>query len=135
MLLLLALAATPLPGSWEVTVTLEGGPRGTVTKTATVCLDDAAVADMPLGLRRAVMASERSGPPLTCTPEDLALTPTAGTWTASCQGPFGAAKGPASGAWSESTWSTESRLEVDMYVRTITLQERMAAKRVGACAG
>jgi hypothetical protein len=130
-----ALAANPLPGSWEVNVTLQGGPPGTVTKTATVCLDDAAVADLPLGLRRAVLATQGSGPPLTCAPENLALTPTGGTWTASCQGPFGAAKGPASGAWTESTWSTDTKLEVDLFLRSLTLTERMAARRVGSCGG
>jgi Protein of unknown function (DUF3617) len=127
--------ATPGAGSWELSMTMEGGPRAAAPRTGIVCLAADALAAAPEQTLIDAAARQGSGEraPPRCTLRDIRRDGAGTAWQAQCEGPMGAMQGVGTGTLGPESASLQQTFQVKAPVGSMTLKQTIGARRLGAC--
>jgi hypothetical protein len=128
--------ALPTGGLWELTIAMEGAPRGGTPQTLRACLATEALAAAPE--RTLIDAAGRQGQsqgraPLTCEVRDVQRAGTQSTWQAVCEGPRGPMKGTGSGTLAADAAQLQQAFALKGPLGAMNLKQVVDARRVGAC--
>jgi Protein of unknown function (DUF3617) len=125
--------AAPSGGWWEMRVTLEAAPTGSGTHTQQACLLAEQLARAPE--RSFFEASRRQGERAPrCEWRQLERSAEGrARWQASCDSPFGAAKGQGHAVIGSDSAQLSQQVTLDTPLGSRTVAQRIEARRIGAC--
>jgi hypothetical protein len=128
------------PGQWDVSVDMQGMPKGGGTKTGKVCFKpESLAAGQENAMIEAAMIvsqpadtdkkSERQ-----CNLSDIQRDSNGSRWKSSCQGPRGSMQGAGSGVFNPDSAQMSQNFEVSTPMGKRNLTQTITAKRIGECA-
>jgi Protein of unknown function (DUF3617) len=125
----------PAGGLWELSMTLEGAPSGSGTRSAQACLAADALARAPeQTLFEAAPRQSGSGrAPPKCEWRDLRREAGQSAWQSVCEGPMGTMQGSGSGTLSADAAQLQQSFTVKAPFGSLQLKQTLAARRVGSC--
>lgn len=125
----------PSAGLWELSLTMEGGPRGGGPRSGTACLAADAMAAAPE--QTLFEAAGRQGDshraPPKCEFRDVQRNAANTSWQAMCEGPMGQMRGTGNGALGAESADLQQTFNVKAPVGAMTFKQTLRARRVGSC--
>jgi hypothetical protein len=120
-------------GQWEITQSMEGGPKRRDATKKSACLNDVALAQPEVSFRKAVTNGRRDVPG--CKVADVTRFAGGVTWSASCDNPRGGAPIPALGKanYSATDYESVQTLNLETPFGKFDLKETIRANYLGVC--
>jgi hypothetical protein len=144
LLLLIPLAAQspsvvaqtlPSAGMWELSVTMEGGPKGGGPRGGKACLATDALANAPEQtlFEAAGRQGDSSRAPPKCEFRDIKRDAANTSWQSTCEGPMGKMQGSGGGALGAESADLQQTFNVKAPIGSMTVKQTLRARRVGSC--
>jgi Protein of unknown function (DUF3617) len=127
--------AQPLPsaGLWELSMTLEGAPSGSGTRSAQACLAADTLARAPEQTLFEAAPRQSGRTPPKCEWRELRREAGQSAWQSVCEGPMGAMQGSGSGTLSADAAQLQQSFTVKAPFGSLQLKQTLAARRLGSC--
>lgn len=125
----------PSAGMWELSMTIEGAPRGGGLRSGQACLAAEALALAPEQtlIEAAGRQGDRSREPPKCEFRDIKRDAASTSWQSTCEGPMGRMQGSGSGALGAESADLRQTFNVKAPIGSMTLKQTLRARRVGSC--
>lgn len=125
----------PSAGLWDLSLTMEGAPRGGGSHSAKACLTAEALAVAPEQALIETAARHggngRAAPK--CEYRDVKRDGTSTSWQSSCEGPMGPMQGSGTGTLGAEAAQLIQTFNVKAPIGALTLKQTVSARRVGSC--
>jgi Protein of unknown function (DUF3617) len=122
-----------MPGKWDITQSMEGGPMRRDPIKTTACLNESALMQPEVSFRKAVTDASRDVPG--CKFADVNRASGGISWAASCDSPRGGAPLPGTGkaSYTPTAYEAIQSLNISTPFGKFDLKETLRATYLGAC--